>query len=398
MTHPMRLQTLAVHGGEEPQRHLGALSTPLYHASVYAFPSAAEGAEIHEGRRPGYFYGRIGNPTQAAAEAAVASLEGGEAALLTSSGMAALSATLLSLVRAGDHVVATSSLYATTRLLLERLLGQLGIATTYVEPEDAPGFAAAVRPTTRAFVLESPTNPTLRLIDLAAVCALAKAAGAVSVVDNTFATPFNQQPLALGADIVVHSATKYLGGHGDLLAGAVVGRTEAIERMRWDTQKILGGVIAPETAWLLHRGIKTLALRMERHNSNALAIARFLAKHPLVQRVHYPGLRSHPQHALARRQMTGYGGVIAFDVGSQERGRRTIDALRLCARAVSLGDVATLVQHSATMTHASVPPEQRLAAGVTDGLLRISVGIEAVEDLLADLDGALGVCPQGGTQ
>jgi methionine-gamma-lyase len=358
---------------------------------VFGFPSAAEGAEIHEGRQPGYFYGRIGNPTQAAAECAVRDLEGGESALLTSSGMAALSVTLLSLVRSGDHIVATSSLYATTAFLLDELLAPMGVQTTYVEPEDTTGFADAMRPETRVVLLESPTNPTLRLVDLAEVASIARAAQVPCVVDNTFATPINQRPLTLGADIVVHSATKFLGGHGDLLAGAVVGKAAIIDRLRWTTQKALGGVVAPETAWLLHRGIKTLAVRMERHNRNALALARFLEETPGVERVLYPGLRSHPQYDLAGRQMTGFGGVLAFDVGSRERGRRLVDALRLASLAVSLGDVATLVQHSATMTHAGVAPELRLAAGITDGLLRVSVGIEAVEDLMADFDQALRV-------
>ena len=384
------IATLAVHAGEAPCEHRGALSTPIYRAAVYAFPSAGEGADIHQGTRPGYFYGRIGNPTQAAAESAVAALEGGEASLLTASGMSALSVTLLSLLRAGDHIIATHSIYATTRLLLDDLLAGLGVETTYVEPEDSDGFAKAIRPHTRVMLLETPTNPTLRLVDLAAVCGCGRSAGVVTVVDNTFATPYSQHPLAMGADVVVHSATKFLGGHGDLLAGAVVGREDFIHRLRWHTQKILGAVIAPETAWLLHRGVKTFALRMERHNHNAARVAAYLEAHPRVVEVHYPGLPSHPQHALVRPQMGGFGGgVVAVDLGSRASCARVIDALRLCATAVSLGDVATLVQHSASMTHASVPPKTRLAAGLSEGLLRISVGIEAIEDLLSDLEQAL---------
>ncbi|HET8629465.1 MAG TPA: PLP-dependent aspartate aminotransferase family protein [Thermomicrobiales bacterium] len=383
------LYTAAVHAGEAPREHLGALAVPIYQAAVFTFPDAEQGAAIHEGEQPGFFYGRMGNPTQAALEAALCRLEGGEAALALASGMAAVTTTLLTLLAPGDHLIAPESLYATTNALLDQVLQPFGVAVTYVDATDPANYAAAIRPTTKALYLETPANPTLKLVDIPAVVAIAREHGLTTVLDNTFATPFNQRPLALGVDAVVHSATKYLGGHGDLTAGALVGPAALVHRARWQTTKILGGVIAPQTAWLVLRGIKTLALRMERHNANALAVAEFLAGHPKVQAVHYPGLASHPQHALARRQMRGYGGMVAFDVGGVEEGRRLVNNVELCALAVSLGDVATLIQHSASMTHASVPRERRLAVGITDGLLRLSVGIERAADIIADLDGAL---------
>lgn len=383
-------ETLAVHAGEDPASHMGALSTPIYQTALHVFPNAEDGHLIHEGHKPGYFYGRMGNPTQSALEKALCELEAGEAALALASGMAAISNTLLSALEPGDHIVAPASLYATTGALLDGLLPKLGIQVSYVDATDAENYAQAVTPATRVFYLESPANPTLKIVDIERVVAIARRHGVITVMDNTFATPYNQRPLSLGVDVVVHSATKYLGGHGDLTAGAIVGRKDLVEKAHWQTNKVLGGVIAPMTAWLVMRGIRTLALRMERHNANALKVARFLAAHPKVQVVHYPGLESHPQHALARRQMRGFGGVLSFDVGGVDEGRRLVDNVKLCALAVSLGDVSTLIQHSASMTHAIVPRERRLAVGITDGLLRLSVGIENAEDLIADLGQALG--------
>lgn len=382
-------ETLAVHAGEDPASHMGALSTPIYQTALHVFPNAQDGHLIHEGHKPGYFYGRMGNPTQSALEKALCELEAGEAALALASGMAAISNTLLSALEPGDHIVAPASLYATTGALLDGLLPKLGIQVSYVDATDAENYAQAVTPATRVFYLESPANPTMKLVDIERVVAIARRHGVITVMDNTFATPYNQRPLSLGVDVVVHSATKYLGGHGDLTAGAIVGRKDLVEKAHWQTNKVLGGVIAPMTAWLVMRGIRTLALRMERHNANALKVARFLAAHPKVQVVHYPGLESHPQHALARRQMRGFGGVLSFDVGGVDEGRRLVDNVKLCALAVSLGDVSTLIQHSASMTHAIVPRERRLAVGITDGLLRLSVGIENAEDLIADLGQAL---------
>lgn len=383
------LYTTVVHAGEDPKGNLGSLSVPIYQSAVFTFPDAEQGAAIHEGEQPGYFYGRMGNPTQSALETALCQIEGGEAALALASGMAAVTTTLLTLLGSGDHIVAPESLYATTNALLDQLLTPLGVSVTYVDATDPSNYAAAVRPETKVLYLESPANPTMKLVDIPAVVAIARERDITTVMDNTFATPINQRPLALGVDVVVHSATKYLGGHGDLMAGALIGKREIVERARWQTNKILGGVIGPQTAWLILRGIRTLALRMERHNANALTVATFLHAHPKVRAVHYPGLPSHPQHALACRQMVGFGGMLAFDVGGVEEGRRLVNHVRLCSLAVSLGDVSTLIQHSASMTHASVPRERRLAVGITDGLLRLSVGIERAEDIVADLDGAL---------
>ena len=276
-----------------------------------------------------------------------------------------------------------------TNALLDQLLTPLGVTVTYVDAADAASYASALQPKTKVLYLESPANPTLKLTDIAAVVSIARSHGMTTVMDNTFATPYNQRPLEHGVDVVVHSATKYLGGHGDLTAGLIVGKAEIIRRARWHTNKMLGGVIAPETAWLVIRGIKTLALRMERHNANAKEIAEFLESHPKVHAVHYPGLSSHPQHALASRQMSGFGGMLAFDVGGVEEGRRLVNRVKLCTLAVSLGDVATIIQHSASMTHASVPRERRLRVGITDGLLRLSVGIEQAADIRRDLEQAL---------
>ncbi len=383
------IYTTAVHAGEDPEAHLGALSVPVYHASVFAFPDAEQGAAIHEGEQAGYFYGRIGNPTQAALEAALCELEGGAAALAFASGMAAVSTTLFTLLNAGDHIIAPESLYATTNALLTQMLVPLGIKVTYVDATNPQSYVDALRPETKVLYLESPANPTMKLVDIEAVVAVARKYNLTTVMDNTFATPYNQRPLTHGVNVVVHSATKYLGGHGDLTAGVMIGSEEVVRRARWHTNKILGGVIAPQTAWLVQRGIKTLALRMERHNENALAVAEFLAGHPKVRAVHYPGLPAHPQHELACRQMRAFGGMLAFDVGGVEEGRRLVNNVKLCALAVSLGDVATLIQHSASMTHASVPRERRLAVGISDGLLRLSVGIERAEDIITDLDRAL---------
>lgn len=386
---PATFATTAVHAGEDPRNHLGSLSVPVYQTALHVFPDAEEGHLIHEGHKPGFFYGRMGNPTQSALENALCQLEAGEAALALASGMAAISNTVLSIVEPGDHIVAPASLYATTGALFDGLLSKFGVTITYVDATQVENYAQASTPQTRLYYLESPANPTLKLVDIAGAVALAQQRGITTMMDNTFATPFNQRPLEMGVDVVVHSATKYLGGHGDLTAGAIVGRRDIVDKAHWQTNKVLGGVIAPWTAWLVMRGIRTLALRMERHNSNALQIAQFLAVHPKVKVVHYPGLETHPQHALARRQMRGFGGMMSFDVGGVDEGRRLVDNVKLCSLAVSLGDVSTLIQHSASMTHAIVPRERRLAIGITDGLLRLSVGIENVDDLVADLRQAL---------
>jgi len=384
------LHTIAVHAGEDPPSYQGSLSVPIYQSALFAFPNAEEGALIQDGGKPGYSYGRKGNPTQSALEKALCELEDGESALSFASGMAAITATCMTLLEPGDHIVAADSLYATTHSLLDKILVPLGMKVTYVDGTCPENFASAICNQTKVLYIESPANPTLKLIDIEAVVRLARENDLKVVIDNTFATPFNQRPIKLGVDLVIHSASKYLGGHGDLLAGAVIGPQDILHKLRWHTNKILGGIIAPNTAWLVLRGIRTLALRMERHNANALEVAPFLESHPKVKRVYYPGLNSHPQHELAKKQMRGFGGMIAFEVQGMDEGRRLVNNLRLCTLAVSLGNVETLIQHAASMTFAALTPEQRKTRGISDGLLRLSVGIERVEDIIADLECGLG--------
>ncbi len=381
--------TQSVHAGSNLANHYGALSTPIYSSSTYAFPNAEQGAAIHEGEMEGYFYGRIGNPTQETLESALAQLENGEAAMAFSSGMAAISNALMTILDSGDHIIVPTSLYASTTGLLKFLESKMGVEYTSVDATVSDNYLSALKPNTKAIYIESPANPTLQLTDIKSVVEIAKESNLITMADNTFASPINQNPIDLGVDIVLHSLTKYIGGHGDLLAGAVIGSKEFVERCRWHTNKLLGGVIAPQVAWIAHRGIKTLAIRITAHNSNALKCAQFLESHPKVKRVHYPGLTSHPQYELAKTQMRGFGGMIAFEVDGLNEGQKLIDSLNLCTLAVSLGDVSTLIQHSASMTHASVPKEQREKAGITDGLLRLSVGIEYAEDIITDLEQGL---------
>ncbi len=382
--------TRAIHAGQVPDPATGALATPIYQTSTFVFNNVEEGAGRFAGEMPGYIYSRIGNPTQTALEEKMAALEGGEAALAFGSGMAAISAVILALVQNGDHILADTTLYGCTHALFSHLLPRFGVEVTFVDMTDPENVARSLRLTTRVVYLETPANPTMKLVDIREVVSLTRGTGAAVVVDNTFMSPYLQRPLELGAHVVVHSATKYLGGHGDVIAGVAVGPQELMDRIRVTTLKDIGGVISPFDAWLVLRGIKTLAVRMDRHNLNGMAVARFLENHPAVEKVHYPGLPSHPQHTLAIRQMRGFGGLISFELqGGFEAARRLLNNVRLCHLAVSLGDVDTLIQHPASMTHAVVPREQRLLAGITDGLVRLSVGLEDVEDIIGDLAQAL---------
>lgn len=382
--------TKSVHAGDDHSSHFGALSVPIYPASVYAFPDADEASAIHNEEKDGYYYGRLGNPTQRALEAAVADLENGEQALALASGMAAVSAAVFTLVKSGEHIVAPQSMYSTTTNFLHHIKERFGIETTFVDAADAENYRSAIRPNTKLFWIETPTNPLVLVTDIEAIAAIARENGITTVTDNTFATPFNQRPLELGVDAVIHSATKYLGGHSDLTAGVIVGSRAIIDAARHGPNKFYGGNIAPQVAWLVIRGIKTLALRMERHNSNAFAIANMLGDHPKVEAVFYPGLGSHPNHEIAARQMPGgYGGMIGLDLGTVERGKAFANAVRLCTLATSLGGVETILQHSASMTHATLSREERLKAGISDGLIRLSVGVEDVNDLMDDLTQAL---------
>ena len=376
-----RFSTLCIHAGQAPDEATGAIITPLYQTSTYV----QEGL----GRHKGHEYARTSNPTRDAIEANVAALEGGTTGFGWASGMAAINA-VLSLLKPGDHVVVTDNTYGGTYRLFERVLRQTGLDFTYVDTSDVEATAAAFTDRTRMLFLETPTNPVLRLADIAALSAAAHARGDITVVvDNTFASPAVQQPLLLGADIVLHSTTKYLNGHSDSVGGMVVVKHAAHAEWLKFYQNAAGAILSAFDSWLILRGTKTLAVRMEAHNRNGQAIAEYLSGHAKVDRVHYPGLPAHPQHALAQRQMRGYTGMVSFDVGTLDRARTVLEKVRLFALAESLGGVESLISHPASMTHASVPAERRAALGVTDSLIRVSVGIEDVEDLRADLDQAL---------
>lgn len=382
--------TLAVHADEDRTANYGAVSVPIYPASVFAFTDADEGIAIHNYEKEGYFYGRLGNPTVDALEKAMARLENGEDALALASGMAAISAATFTLAGTGDHIVAPESMYSTTTNFLNHIGESFGVETTFVDASNAEAYAGAIRPNTKLFWLESPSNPLVRLTDMAEVSTIARTAGVATVVDNTFATPFNQRPLELGADLVIHSATKYLGGHSDLTAGVIVGRHDLVEKARHGAAKLYGGNIAPQVAWLVLRGIKTLALRMERHNANGFALANMLQAHAKVKEVFYPGLASHQNYEIAKRQMSGFGGMLGADVGTAEAAKSIVNNLKLSTFATSLGGVETIIQPVALMTHATLSAEDRAKAGISEGLLRISVGIEHIDDICQDIYDALG--------
>jgi cystathionine gamma-lyase len=375
--------TRAVHAGHSADPLTGAVTMPIYATSTYA----QESPGVHKG----FDYGRSQNPTRFALERAVAELENGRSGFAFASGMAAAACVLDSL-EAGSHVVATDDLYGGTYRLFERVRRHsANLSLSLVDMAEPGALAAALRPETRLIWIETPTNPLLKLVDLAAVAALARGRGILTLADNTFASPAVQNPLDHGIDLVLHSSTKYLGGHLDVIGGlVVVGDNAALAERLGFLQNATGGIAGPFDSYLTLRGIKTLALRMERHNANGLAIAEFLSQHPLVARVHYPGLASHPQHALAQRQMRGYGGMVAAELRADLDGtRRMLERCRLFALAESLGGVRSLIEHPAIMTHASIPPEQRRAGGIGDGLIRLSAGIESARDLIADLDQAL---------
>ncbi|MBI2849253.1 MAG: PLP-dependent transferase [Chloroflexi bacterium] len=381
--------TKAVHAGHGPDKLTGALVPPIYQTSTFAFHSAEHGARLFAGEEEGYIYSRLGNPTVTALAGKIAALEGGEEALITSSGMAAISTAMAALTRARDHIVSTQVIYGATYTFLRDIVSRFGIEVSFVKGASLENIRAALTPSTRLVYIETPANPTLEVIDIAAVAGLTREVGAMLVVDNTFATFYNQHPLALGADLVVYSATKYIGGHGDVIGGAVVGSKELIGQVRRILRNT-GGILGPLEAWLLVRGLKTFALRMARHNENGLAVAEFLAGHPRVRCVHYPGLPQFPGHEIARAQMSGFGGMIAFEVeGGVAGGMSLVNAVELCTLAVSLGDVSTLIEHPASMTHAGVPKDVRGGMGITDGLVRLSVGIEDADDIVADLEQAL---------
>lgn len=375
-----RFSTICIHAGQEPDPSTGAIITPIYQTSTYV----QEGLGQHKG----YEYGRTQNPTRMAVERNIAAMEAGSAGFAFASGMAAIDA-LLTRLESGDHLVVSDNTYGGTFRLFERVRRKFGLDFTYVDTSQLDTIDAAITPKTKYLFIETPTNPMLRITDLAAAAEIAHRRNVRVIVDNTFASPYVQQPLALGCDIVVHSTTKFLNGHSDSVGGIVVLKHEDdIEWIKF-VQNAAGAILGPMDAWLILRGTKTLPVRMERTNDNAMAIAEHLVRHQKVKSVIYPGLSDHPHHALAQKQMRGFGGLISFDVGSLEAARTVLPRFRLMALAESLGGVETLISHPAIMTHASVPPERRAAIGITDGLIRISVGIEDLEDLKEDLDYAL---------
>jgi cystathionine beta-lyase/cystathionine gamma-synthase len=372
--------TRAVHAGQEPDPTTGAIMTPVFLTSTYV--------QDELGSHRGYEYSRVSNPTRTALEHNVAALEEGRHGMAFGSGTAAVDA-LMHLLKPGDHVVLSQNVYGGTYRLARMVWEEYGLTFDFVDTTDPARIVAAIRPATRMLFIETPTNPTMEITDLAVAAGIGRERGILTVADNTFATPWLQQPLSFGFDLVVHSLTKYLNGHSDMLGGLIVTNDDALaERLRF-LQKAVGGILSPFDAWLCLRGTKTLAVRMRQHNESAMVVATWLEKHPSIRKVHYPGLPGHPQHALACRQMRGFGGMIAFDLGTLGAAAGMLKRVRLCALAESLGGVETLISHPASMTHASVPPEERARIGVTDGLVRISVGVEDVEDIIRDLDRAL---------
>ena len=375
---PPRFETLAIHAGQAPDPTTGAIMTPVYLTSTYVQASPG----VHKG----FEYSRTQNPTRFALQDCLAALEGGRHGLAFASGLAASDA-LLHLLDAGDHLLASDDLYGGTFRIFDKVFRRLGLEFSYVDMSDPGQVARALRPRTRMVWIETPTNPMLKLVDLAEMARIGRAHGAITVVDNTFATPFFQRPLSLGIDAVTHSTTKYLNGHSDVIGGAVVVRDDGLgERLRF-LQNAVGGVPSPLDCFMVLRGLKTLHLRMARHAENALALAQHLSAHPQVEKVIYPGLPSHPQHALARKQMSGFGGMLSFVIrGGLPAARTFLSSVRIFACAESLGGVESLIEHPAIMTHASVPRETREALGIADGLIRVSAGVEAIEDLIEDLE------------
>lgn len=376
----MRFDTKAIHAGQEPDPSTGAVTVPIYQTSTYVQDALGE--------HKGYEYARTKNPTRSALESCIAALEGGTHGVCFASGMAAIT-TLAMLLTAGDHTIVSDNTYGGTFRVFDKVMSRLGLEFSYVDTSDPELVRAAMRPSTKMIFIETPTNPVMRLTDIAAMAEIAREQGVIVVVDNTFMSPYFQRPIEHGADVVVHSTTKYLNGHSDGVGGAVVVKDADLADRLYFLQNAAGAILSPMDSFLVLRGIKTLGVRMRQHDANGRRIASFLSEHPRVLSVLYPGLASHPQHELALRQMSGFGGMIAFETGSLDNARAVLEAVRLCSLAESLGGVETLICHPASMTHASVPVADRERLGISDGLVRISVGIEDVDDLVDDIDQAL---------
>ena len=397
MTHkPKDLFTEVIHAGQHPDPIFRGVSVPIYQSSTFAFENAGAGAALFQGKEEGYIYTRIGNPTTKALEDCVAILEKGYGGMATASGMAAITTTYLAFLDRDSHLISTDAVYGPSRTVVEKEFSRFGVQADFVDTSDIRNIEKSIRPNTKMLFVETPANPTIVLSDIRACAALAKERGIPLVVDNTFCSPVLQNPLELGADVVVHSLTKFLNGHSDVVGGMIVAREENHFKRLRKVLTLMGGTMDPHQAWLVLRGIKTLALRVEKSQDSAVKLARFLEAHPMVNWVNYPGLDSHPQHALAKKQMKGFGSMLCFGLkGGFEAGRKMIDAVKLCTLAVSLGGVESLIQHPASMTHAGVSEEERKAAGISDELIRLSVGCEGYEDLREDLDQALHQANQG---
>lgn len=383
--------TIAIHAGQH-KNPFGALATPIYQTSTFVFDSTEQGGARFAGKEDGYIYSRLGNPTVAVAEAKVAALEEGEAAAATSSGMGAISSVLWTLLKAGDHVIADKILYGCTFALLAHGMTRYGVEVDFIDTSDLEEVKKHMKENTRVVYLETPANPNLKISDIEEIAKIAHTnSKTMVVVDNTFATPYLQKPLKLGADIVVHSATKYINGHGDVIAGFAVGKKKIIDEIKlFGIKDMTGSVLGPIEAHLIIRGLKTFEIRMQRHCDNAQKVAEFLEKHPKIDKVYYPGLIKHPGHEIAKKQMKGFGGIMSFELkGGFEAGKTLLNNVKLCALAVSLGDTETLIQHPASMTHSAYSKEELKEAGIPEGLVRLSVGLENVEDIIEDLEQAL---------
>lgn len=389
----MGFSTRALHSGQVHDPTTGAHISPIYQTSTYVLPSTEEAIYLNQHQDEGFTYTRFGSPSAAELERKIALMEGGEAGLAVGSGMAAISTALLTLLKKGDHVVAGDVIYGCTFALVKNVLSDFGIESTLVDTSDLEAVKAAVQPNTKCIYVETPANPTLRISDIEEISKIAHDNGAKVIVDSTFASPYLQNPLKLGADIVVHSATKFLCGHGTVVAGVLAGSKELMDRARFPMLQTFGAVISPFDAWLLMQGMKTLGIRMEKHCSNAMKVAEFLNKHPQIEGVLYPGLPTHPSHETAKKQMhNGYGGLMSVNIkGGIEAGKVFMDNVKVFSLATSLGNIDSLVQHSPTMSHFDMSKEEREAVGIYDGQVRLSVGVEDVDDLIADLDQALKV-------
>jgi methionine-gamma-lyase len=389
MADKKRIATKIVHGGQHPDELTGAISPPIYQTSTFAFRDADHGARLFKQEEDGYIYTRLGNPTIDLLAGKIALLESAESGLVFASGMAAIFSVIVSLIKSGDHMVSDDTIYGGSFALFKNTLPGLGIEVTFTDASNIDRLTSAIKGNTRLVFIETPANPTLKIIDIGRSAEASHTRGIPLCVDNTFATPYLQRPLESGADIVVHSATKYFGGHGDIIGGVAVGKNDFIKEL-WTRTKDIGASMSPFNAWLVLRGLKTLAVRMDRHCRNAGEIAEYLGKHEKIERVYYPGLPDHPGHDVAKKQMSQFGGMLGFDVkGGKEAGKILMNSVKLCILAVSLGDVDTLIEHPASMTHTAYSDEELRDCGISPGYVRLSVGLEHVDDIIEDLQQAL---------